>query len=108
MYFKRECIYQLCTAVNFITPDRKRKVRMYSNHVGGVNIFSYFKVDKTVARYLEANIKLEMPGRNIDFEVSTKGFNIYDMESRELLLSFLMPNISFASGGDQVFNENNF
>lgn len=61
-------------------------------------------MDKAAVKYLENNVTLTMPGRNINFEVSVKGFNIYDMETKDLLLNYLMPNISFASGGDQVSN----
>ncbi|XP_018494120.1 SHC-transforming protein 1 [Galendromus occidentalis] len=79
----KECIVRVCEAAGLRTVDRKRKL------------------DRRLLRVLAEKPIMEHAGANVSLCISASALALTDLESGHIVATHAMPNISFASGGDQ-------
>ncbi|KRY34624.1 SHC-transforming protein 4 [Trichinella spiralis] len=83
----KECIWRVCTVANQISSSRHRKV------------------DKELLKYIAAQPNLDAGGQNVRLFISTQSLTVLSLDTDRVLFVHSMPDISFASCGDQATSE---
>ncbi|XP_022671111.1 SHC-transforming protein 1-like isoform X2 [Varroa destructor] len=79
----KECIVRVCESAGLRSADRKRKI------------------DRRLNRVLAEKPIMEHAGANVSLRINSSSLSLTDLETNQSVASHSMPNISFASGGDQ-------
>ncbi|CDW54070.1 PID and SH2 domain containing protein [Trichuris trichiura] len=79
----KECISKVCIAANMISANKAKRG------------------DKKLSSFIAGDANLRFGGQNVRLFISTAHLRVVSLESDQQLFCHTMPDISFASGGDQ-------